>query len=169
MRRHKSEQMELFSSSHNDVERPDLSRSPLSYIWNYEKIILIIIGFLIIGIVSFSLGVKRGKYLALLEKKKQTKIEQKKTLEETKPVREKVKSPPIEEEVNYTIQVATYKTKTYAQREADKLNEKGLKTLVLLKGKYVLLCVGKFLNKDEASVTLKKLKKRYQDCFIRRL
>ena len=69
----------------------------------------------------------------------------------------------------YTIQVASYKTKSYAQKEAQSLKSKGLSPLVFSKGSFVIVCVGNFNNKETAQSMLSELKKRYQDCCIRRL
>jgi len=70
---------------------------------------------------------------------------------------------------NYTIQVATYKSKTGAQKEIQLLKNKGFQTMVFSKDDRLQLCVGQFVKKEEAQVSLKELKKRYEDCFIRRL
>lgn len=69
----------------------------------------------------------------------------------------------------YTIQVASYKKDSFAQEEAVKLRKKGYETLVLLKGKYSIVCVGKFSHKEEAVKMSNKLKTNYKDCLIRSL
>ncbi|MBU0549828.1 MAG: SPOR domain-containing protein, partial [Candidatus Omnitrophica bacterium] len=69
----------------------------------------------------------------------------------------------------YTIQVASFKTKTYAQKEAVRLEQKGIKALLMPRGNFVIVCVGNFSQKQEANTSLTELKKIYQDCFIRRL
>ncbi|MFH1127974.1 MAG: SPOR domain-containing protein, partial [Candidatus Omnitrophota bacterium] len=70
---------------------------------------------------------------------------------------------------NYTIQVASYQTKKGAQKEAEIIKKKGLSVSVLSKGAYSILCVGNFKDKQKAKLVLVELKKRYRDCFIRRL
>ena len=69
----------------------------------------------------------------------------------------------------YTIQVASYKGEKYAQKEADLLKQKGYDILVLPKGAFSIVCVGKFKEKEEAKDFSKKLKKQYKDCLIRSL
>jgi len=70
---------------------------------------------------------------------------------------------------SFTIQLATYKTKTFAQREADTLKNKGLSPIVLSRSGYSVLCVGSFVNRESAQSLLSQLKKSYPDCLIRRL
>lgn len=69
----------------------------------------------------------------------------------------------------YTIQVASYAQESAAQREAGNLNKKGYKTLVMNKGKFTILCVGKFGEKSEAQSFSKELRKKYRDCLVRSL
>ncbi len=70
----------------------------------------------------------------------------------------------------YTLQVASYKNTQPAQREADKLKQKGFRDVyVLPKGAYVIVCVGNFTRKEDASSVKRQLKNRYQDFVIRRL
>ena len=49
------------------------------------------------------------------------------------------------------------------------LKKKGLSTLVLPKGRFIVLCVGRFSDKQTAQPVLTELKKQYRDCFIRRI
>jgi hypothetical protein len=65
--------------------------------------------------------------------------------------------------------VASYQSKTHAQKEAEALRKKGVTPLVLSKGDYIIVCVGNFSNRDAAKSLLLDLRKRYQDCYIRRL
>ena len=51
---------------------------------------------------------------------------------------------PIELGSGYTIQLASYKSKSFAQKEAELLKKKGFVPLVIPKGSYTILCVGKF-------------------------
>lgn len=69
----------------------------------------------------------------------------------------------------YTIQVASFKKEKQAQQEAEQLKKKGFEILVLPKGKYSIVCVGKFEQCDAAKIFLKKLQGRYKDCLVRSL
>ena len=71
---------------------------------------------------------------------------------------------------SFTLQVASYKNAQPAQREADKLKQKGFRDVyVLPKGTYVIVCVGNFQKKEDASGVKRQLKSRYQDFVVRRL
>ena len=185
-------QLELFSQSKDYSERKNLTRNSrfLTFIWNYEKTILIIIGIVITGIISFSLGVDKGRRLSSSNNNSRfdfaLKSGEPKIREASAPKGRQLQDNPlrpvtapagsIEEEPKvkeyiavYTIQLASYRTKTSAQKEAETLKKKGLPPLILSKGGYAVLCVGSFSNREAAQSTLSELKKRYQDCYIRRL
>lgn len=162
-------QLEIFS----DTSHPKTQEKPKSFfscIWSYEKAILLIIAFLVVGVVAFSLGFERGKKTNTAAN--QNNAVQQRT--EVLPVKQKVikDSEPGElttPRENYTIQVATYKSKTSAQKEIQLLKNKGFQPMVFSKDDRLQLCVGQFVKKEEAQASLKELKKRYEDCFIRRL
>lgn len=67
----------------------------------------------------------------------------------------------------YTVQVASYADEKFAKRAALDLDKKGFQTIVMQKGKYAILCVGKFNQKNEAKATIAKLKSKYKDCLVR--
>jgi len=69
----------------------------------------------------------------------------------------------------FTVQVASYKTEKSAQKEVQALLKKGYKAFVLPRGQHVILCVGNFQKKEDASILGKKLKSNYQDFLVRRL
>jgi hypothetical protein len=176
MEKTKHSQIELFSQIKDyNQKKEGVSESFWSYIRNYEKIIFIIIGFIITGIVSFALGVQRGRSWAALKLNYQFNMVAKTQI--SKPVKtvikEQVSPVKLQEEPrsaqNYTIQVATYQTKTYAQKEAELLRKNGFSPLVLSKDRYTIVCVGNFSDQKAAKSLLSELKKRYQDCFMRRL
>ncbi len=69
----------------------------------------------------------------------------------------------------YTVQVASYKSQSMAEKESGDLKRKGLASFVAVKGNYSIVCVGKFSSQDQAKQMLTKLKKRYKDSTIRSL
>lgn len=201
-------QLELFSKIKGYNEnKTRISSSFLTYIWKYEKTILIIICFIITGIISFSLGVEKGKRLTVLKINSYIDMSGKmlpSISESNRGTRQRLDVPVIEkvgktqtlvsnriatpikdtqpkeaalsnqQEVKgvtqgYTIQVATYRTKTHAQKEAEVLRKRGLSSSVLSKSNFSVVCVGNFSNQKAAEPLLSKLKKQYQDCYIRRL
>ncbi|MCM8770429.1 MAG: SPOR domain-containing protein [Candidatus Omnitrophica bacterium] len=180
----------------------------------HEKIILFIIGLLTWGLVSFSLGVERGKKIGMRQVRSdnydvamlkqetlkqnelppmppQTEKVQKSSLPEGQILVSKIEkikllpqqpkqisgieqknSIPLQKSQTgfvYTIQVASFKAKNEALKEVELLKKKGFDSVVLPKGKYLIVCVGNYPTKEEAKISLDKLKKKYQDCFIRRL
>ena len=87
---------------------------------------------------------------------------------------ESVFRPPLEkteeQEKLFTIQVASFKLEKNAKREAGRLKDIGHDdTFVVPKGNYSIVCVGKFMQRNEAKKFSSKLKKRYNDCLVRRL
>jgi len=185
-------QLELFSRGKDSLETRNRKRSSsfLAYVWNYEKAILIIISVIITGVISFSLGVERGRKLFLSNSglrfdaalkidspAPKTALKQKATQQQNEPDALKqtekqniTEEPKVKELIEvYTIQLASYKSKTYAQREAQALKKNGLSPLVLSKGDYAVLCVGNFPSRREARSLLAQFKKKYQGCYVRRL
>jgi len=182
-------QLELFSQikDYYTDTRSQSSRSFWTFMRDYEKTVLIIIGMVIIGIVSFSLGVERGKRLALIKASPAFDIALN-ALPEAKPLNDQVTkqvqlqtaslperqniielAKPIETAGGYTIQLASYKTRKFAQKEAQDLKKKGYVTFIIPKGSYLILCVGNFSTKDKARTLLAQIQQKYRGCYIRRL
>ncbi len=195
-------QLELFTANHEGQKtRPLPPNTLFSFIRNYEKVVLVIIGLLITAVISFCFGVEKGKRLASAinnnrlqtastESPKQTAPAAIETVAEANPnktaaaavvdnaqtqAKEQQKTETIkdtEEQAiiqNYTIQVASYKNKSVARKEAELLKRKGFSSAVLSKKGYSIVCIGTFTNRDKAKQVLTKLRKQYQDCYIRRL
>ncbi len=171
-----SSQLELFGQGRgtNQPAKP-LSRAFLDYLWSYEKTILLVICFIITGVISFSLGVEQGKrtHLTRIEVHKvpQAQVLPPVPLNNTP----KIIVKPVAQESSalassgYTIQVASYQTKKYAQKEAEAIRKKGFSSFVLSKGAFSVLCVGNFSTQESAKAVLAELKKQYKGCIIRRL
>lgn len=184
MERNERFQLELFNQPKDTarINNPD-NFSLLGYIRNYEKIILFIICFIVIGIIAFSLGVEKGK------KHLEPAINQKYDLA-VKP--EKIITTPLTPEItpqntqenaatkenadpkkelanNYTIQIASFKNKTSAKKEVQSLEKSGWTTLILNRSGYNVVCIGNFETKEKAGKLLTKIRKKYKDGFIRRL
>lgn len=174
MEKQNNPQLELFSRSDDRAEFKANTTNPLLVrIWNYEKTILIIIAIFITGIIAFSLGVEKGKRIASkvqnepLTTAKIQNVEPPVIIKKEEVV-EQI-TPAIQQLKAFTIQVASFKTRSNAQKEAETLKKKGLSTLILTKGSYTILCVGNFPNKEAAQSLLSQLNKRYGNCQIRRL
>lgn len=184
-------QLEMFSSENQSLLRNDGMRDNVffNFIRNYEKAVLIIIGMATVSIISFGLGVEKGKKIASVKFSPRLDMATKATLppivsvEKPKPevlrqsvalpqesVEAKEKSAPqFLEPQGYVIQLASYKERNLADKEAEALKKKGFNPLILKKGDFTVLYVGHFANKETASSMLSELRKRYVDCYVRRL
>ncbi|MDD2751533.1 MAG: SPOR domain-containing protein [Candidatus Omnitrophica bacterium] len=184
MEEQNSSQLELFSQVNKGTEANQRKSSPFIYLRGHEKAIILIIFFMITAIISFSLGVEKGKTVALRSREIRIELAQKNTLPKITPaavvalpaVTPVVNSMPVKPQApvqnlmqSYTIQVATFQTKSSADKEAALLKRKGMATLVITRGKYSILCVGKFPDKNAAKQMLSELKKQYSDCILRRI
>ena len=202
MERQEHSQLELFSQGREQRQvksNPGFSSAFLNYISNYERIILIIIGFVITGIISFCLGVERGKTIVMpridshfdIAQDPGLKSPSSRMIQNQKPVapviisseiglsaKQTVKPIPEKNVVilktqlqskGFTIQLACYGTRTNAERETESLKKKGFLPLILSKGGYNVVCVGNFSNMETAKSSLSKLRQNYRDCYIRRL
>jgi hypothetical protein len=139
-------QSELFSSGEQGGQAKPYIRKNLFFfrIRGYEKVMLVIMGLVLISIISFSLGVEKGKRVGW------------------------VKDKSVEQPV-YTIQVAVFKSKQVALWEGKSLLKEGLTPMFFTKRNYIILCVGKFSNQESAQPLLIQLQRTYAGCRIRRL
>lgn len=69
----------------------------------------------------------------------------------------------------FTVQIATYKGERRAKEVVGQLQKLGHESFFLSKGEYVVVCVGKFNVKDEAKRLSLELKKKFKDCYVRRI
>lgn len=185
-------QLELFSEARGGIPGKPLPNRFFNFLRRHERKILIVIGIAISCIISFSWGVKKGKEASatkdgacfdLATKKAEEKIAitvPKQRQEKVKIIGQQKLIKPIQNSEadrkktqpytqGYTIQLASYKAKKFADTEADILKRKGLRPFILYKGDYVVLCVGKFSDKGQAGNSLSQLKKQYKDCYLRGL
>jgi hypothetical protein len=201
MQRQKPEQFEIFTSDDNLLASEMKRKSFLTCIWGHEKVVLMIIAFLTVGLVAFSLGFEKGKksgsrvagitnnaanaagesvgavQVAPLKQEAVTEVKEKKiellprvnVVEYSPGGRGLASDSQSHNKNSYTIQVASYKTLNSAEKEARQLKSRGFNPLVLSKGDFSVVCVGQFINKGQAAEKMQELRKRYQDCFVRRL
>jgi cell division septation protein DedD len=74
------------------------------------------------------------------------------------------------EKTGYAIQVVAYTKTKFAQRELNTLLGRGEPAFLMERNDgRMVLCIGPFPSRERASVTLSRVKPRYQDCFIRTL
>jgi hypothetical protein len=155
-------------------------------------ILLAIVGALLI-ILSFSIGVERGRRIALRNIENNDKVDLGTNLISSQFEDTQITEAEVEEESDlleqtaenisdkkdneasvsgekkYIIQVATYLKEKIALDEARKLEESGYSVSVSKKGEFIVLFVSGFENRKNAQKAMQSLRKRYKDCFIRRL
>ncbi len=68
----------------------------------------------------------------------------------------------------YTIQLATYKRRDWAETEAATLRRSGYVSLIVPNGDFFEVRVGQYANKEEAKKDLKFFASRYSGCYLRR-
>ncbi|MCX5699877.1 MAG: SPOR domain-containing protein [Candidatus Omnitrophica bacterium] len=139
-------QSELFSPGENSGQyKPRSHKNPFFLRFRgYEKVMLLIMGLVLTSIISFSLGVEKGKRVGWVKNN-------------------------TTDQAGYTIQVATFKNKQLALGEVQLLLKEGLTPMVFAKRGYIILCVGKFSNQESARPLLIQLQRTYAGCRIRRL
>ncbi|MFH1457719.1 MAG: SPOR domain-containing protein [Candidatus Omnitrophota bacterium] len=185
-------QLELFSSSKESSCLKDqrLDNLFFNFVRNYEKTILVIIGIVTASIISFGLGVEKGKKITIakpgLRLDMATGVSSRAapvvtaTAEKSAPSgsaapggesvkAEEQSAPKLLKQQGYVIQLASYKQRNLADKEAEALKKKGFSALILKKGSFTVLYVGHFASKESASSMLSELRKRYGDCYVRRL
>ena len=159
-----------------------------------DNIIIVSIIALMTIVLSYSLGVERGKTMVGVSKK-ETRVEpvavKKKVVPAVtsgkpsfpQPLEIKQKGISLQQSIQpqivgktpeqiikdfYTIQVASFKSENYANKEAMALKQKGFEIFVVAKGSYSIVCVGKFQQEHEAKSFSRKLRTQYKDCLISR-
>lgn len=193
-------QLELFSQDIGGA-RPEGRERPFFFLKNYEKILLLVIGCIVVASVAYCVGVERGKRSFLsrgaesaVPSPKAGKVILKQHERVVSPVLPgprpasaatplpaspapapiaPVKYPIVNVEKNtgkeYTVQVASYETRKLAENEMRRLKTRGFIPMAVNKGKFTIVCVGNFADKEQAKSMLSKLKGTYSDCYIRRL
>ncbi len=179
-------QFEFFPKVIDDQSRPKFQLALKDLTLSPERIIVISIFAVMVIVFSFALGLEKGKRIAALSLNQQgigarakfTEVPAKGHLQpkastQTAPSgRTPVNNAapqPLMVKPSYTIQVASFKSSKNAYDEAKTLEQKGYQTLVLPKGSYSIVCVGKFVEETQAKQFVNKLKNKYKDCVIRRL
>jgi hypothetical protein len=201
MEKQEYSQLELFHKPGDDESSAQrLSMTFLGYIRMYERLVLMLIGLVITGVVCFCVGVEKGKRIALYQINSNLDIAYRNRslpskLEAPAPVklpaavsssaagvavRQPISVPLVDQQVIvakkaavtggvYTIQIGSYEGKISAQQELAVLKKQGLLPVIKSSGKYTVLCVGNFPDQATAKSLLTQLKRKYRDCYIRRL
>ena len=182
-------QLEIFERGSKTKKSPSVheetSEKPVVYKFPPQLCIKVVCSIILL-IMSFALGVERGKVISIEQASTHSVTEDKmqgiskEAIGENRELRlpsvvikkleNRKENDTIGTSKHYIVQVATYKKdSSYVKREAAKLEENGYSTLVIDNGNYSQICAGKFPNKKEANKHLQKLKQTYKDCFIRKI
>lgn len=144
-----------------------------------DTLILLAVIIMLLFIISFSMGVERGKHIVGLtrELKKEAvlpdqglnidPVEENEIKKIDIPVRHS-EGENTKEKERYHVQVASFKKENAANQEAEELENKGYPVVVMKKGNYVVIYVGGFEDENEARSSFKTLKKKYKDCIFRK-
>lgn len=147
---------------------------------SYENLILLTIGVIMTLLVCYSLGVEKGRHLVKLQDEQIKKVQEEEKEEEVQVAPTKKSAEPKKKKMTIKvaqglgspkklpyIQVASFRTDKFATQEMQQLKNKGYQPFTLSWGKYKVVCVGGYKNKDEADKALTRLKKLYADCILR--
>jgi len=135
----------------------------------YEKATLSLVIAVVLLVISFCLGIERGKKIirAVYPSQQEEPVVQKPAEKLPEPVNNvKLEKKP---KLLYTIQVATYVKRASAEHEARRLEKRGFPTYVVESGKYYLLRAGAYETKRGAENAKLKLKAKYKDCFVKKM
>lgn len=161
-----------------------------------EKLVFVLIGIVMLLVISFALGVEKGKRVCgrNTEIPVQTsaqraspdtpaqKAVQAKTVsavtnmtpkEKTRAGTVKAAQDPVraqnlaDKNKPYLIVAAAFLKEASAAKEASRLKGSGLEAFVYYSEPYYLVCVGSFANKDSAQKMLNKVRQIYSDAYVR--
>jgi hypothetical protein len=147
-----------------------------------EHIIFTAIGFIILSAVIFSMGVEKGKSLifsvqaapetpAIMEAV-DTGLQESFPQHKESHVREDTvlsQAKDSEAPAGFTVQVASHAKKDTAQSYATQLQAQGYDAFTLYRGNHHIICIGKFNDRQTAESEMKKLRKKYHDCLVRKI
>lgn len=187
----KESQGELFEELTRPETRKRARKTPpvargynISLNISYEQIVFIVIALIMAAVLIFSLGVEKGKNAPLAGPAEEVQPAEPEAIveamgpeeetalpaeaaEETQP--EPVEPEPIKKVSRpYTIQVATYWSKVNAKKELENLKRREWDSLIIENDGRYEVCVGSYINKDDAAADMERLKKHYKDRFLRR-
>lgn len=157
-----------------------------------DTLVMVSVVMVLLLVITFSLGVEKGRRIAYpsLERiiAKEANVGQANNKAEADnvdttgvmlPQPSEIESSPsgifnqpvVDEEIQnrYLIQVASFMKEKIARQEAKTLEDDGYPVEIAKKGKFVVIFVGDFSDRQQAQKNMETLKKRYKDCFIRRL
>lgn len=195
MTQHKHMQLEIFEDAYKSKKTKNIYSGTVDDAPEFKfptQLCIKAACLLIVVLVSFALGVERGKLISkkkistrvLAEGKAQEIVKEIVIKEEVKKPEttiQKAKPPAKDKKLEkkekddkiitsgYMIQVASYKkNSSFIEKEITNLQKSGYNTHTVSGNNYMGICA-KFNNKGEAQKHLKILQKTYKDCFIKKI
>ncbi|MEK6714471.1 MAG: SPOR domain-containing protein [Candidatus Omnitrophota bacterium] len=160
-------QLELFTPSDSEILlKKNTHNIFFEKLAVYEKNIILVVCFMVIFIIAYALGIEKGKHVNLTENR--NILPQVPVSSVTIAPQPAVKTTPARQDA-YTVQVASFKNRSLAEKEKLSLEKRGIQAYLLSKNQFVIVCVGSFKNEGTAQLSLKQLKRIYGDCLIRKL
>ncbi len=180
---YKQPQFELFpanSATLEDINKPKFLLAHLTL--SIESLVILAILGIMISLFSFSLGVERGKHIAAQALDERVSAAWNVGARTMAPVAAVAAAVPqvmtslprpmlnngFATGARYTLQLATYGNEEYARADALLLRAKNFQPFLIKNGKYWLLCVGSYNNKESASALSRKLPGQYRLSQVRR-
>lgn len=149
-------QQELFSEIERPRKkwgfiRPQFVQRRFTFTLTRERIALFIIGFVILLVIAYSIGVESGKKSKVIVKAPAAAAKNANTVKQIQP---------------YTIFIDAYRSRIDADKEAAYLRSKGYTTFLGKSGVYFKLYAGSYANIKDARLAYQRLKIRYKDANI---
>jgi len=151
-----------------------------------ENLVLFSIMIILAAVLSFSLGVERGRRIigkhvvipAIEVSATNSEPDAPLTNEESKgAVFEEPALTTIAQEaevfssggaiLKYTIQTIAFRKEEVARREKEALEGEGFSVFIIPGNNFFQVCVGRYSTTEKAKADLPRLKEKYDDCFVR--
>lgn len=145
-------------------------RTPMTLRFQPEQIIslaiIVVLGF----VISFALGVEKGKRLKPVVETEEVVLADT-VVKETQvaAVRKQVVTAQAPRERLYTIQILSYKDEKLALAKVAELKKKKINASVMRENKLFQVCAGRYADKKEAIGDLRNFLKEYKGCFLRNI
>lgn len=143
----------------------------LTFVLPYEKAVFGLLALTMALIVTFALGMERGRRIyGYVVREPGPKVEATALASAAAPAVESKVEKNVEKLISrdfFTIQVATFTRSDLAQLEKERLTKQGFEVSLNKADKYIQICIGRFKTRKEAEDQLKRLKSIYKDSYIR--
>lgn len=144
---------------------PNVKRS---LILSYENVIFLAIGFVMVCVIFFTLGVEKGKRCAAPIRNKAV-FEERELLSRTQDKPQLLRQGLATQFEGYVVQLAAFKGTESAEQERSELKKIGYLANIKQSGDYYQLYIGAFKTKKEADGVANRLRHKYADCYVKRV